>query len=115
MLRALAALGVAAALTAPPPNTGGTIFHYAPDDAYDKPILIRCAGGTVKRVPEGKSSRSRCPDVNHVGVRRNEEIWCKQPPAAGFPAQWVKRFDRKGWHPIPDPWVDGLGCTVRRD
>ena len=41
-----AALALIAAL-APPPVTGGTIRHYAPDSAYDKPILIRCAGGAV--------------------------------------------------------------------
>lgn len=113
MFHTLAALALLLAM--PPPSTGGTIRHYAPDDDYDRAILIRCAGGAKKQVPEGKSSRTRCADVNYVGVRRNEEIWCKSPDIPGDFNPWWKAFDAKGWHKIPDLWVDGQGCTVRRD
>lgn len=95
----------------------GQVKHYAPDTGYDAPILVRCQFGNPASkwwVTEGRSSSSYCPDVDQIGVRKNEEIWCKQP-LDGVGSYWRKRFDAPGWHKINDLFDDGYGCTVRRD
>ena len=95
----------------------GQVRHYAPDDGYDPTLLIRCNYGdpaSRREVPEGRSSTSYCKDTDQIGVRNNEEVWCKYVSSSGS-YDWIKRFDAAGWHKINDIWSGGLGCTLRTD
>ena len=97
----------------------GTIRHIT-DAGYDRAIKIRCNFGdpdSFAKVREGESSTKYCVDTDQVGVRDNEEIWCKYTTygPSGTHVSWQKKFDAKGWHKISDNFNDGDGCVVQRD
>jgi hypothetical protein len=95
----------------------GQLRHYSPDDGYDAPILIRCNFGdpsTNHELYEGQNSSSYCRDTDQIGVRANEEIWCKRIITTGV-QQWQLVADAQGWHKINDLFDDGVGCSLRRD
>lgn len=115
-------LGVVASPASAGTCTGpvcGTIRHIT-DAGYDRAIKIRCDFGdpdTFHKVAEGESSTKYCKDTDQVGVRKDEEIWCKYTTygPSGTHVTWKKKFDAQGWHKIYDNFNDGDGCVVQRD
>lgn len=93
------------------------LYHYAPDDGYDQPILVTCnLTASNMLVSEGTSLSAGCHGFNDIFVRINEEIWCKYKVSdQGGITVWEKQWDATGWHTPPVGWADGLGCTVRND
>jgi hypothetical protein len=102
---------IAAVLTNSPANAGncsslgcGSMTHYAPDDGYDSPMLVRCQWGdnaTNFLLYEGSSSTSHCRDLDQIYVRPGENYRCRGW-SGSYGWYWTGAYDATGWHKIYD-------------
>lgn len=117
----LAPLGLVSLTSAPAQAAAaGRVNHYAPDEGYDPPIIVRLNYGqsdSQRNLYEGEDSYydRGWPDVDQIFIRDGEELWCltSTPQGTWF---WLKEFDGSGWHKINDWWGgNSRGCTLRKD
>jgi hypothetical protein len=103
MLTALAAL-VGVQLPATPAHAaGGVIRHYAPDDGFDDPFLVRW-NGFDSWIAEGDAKAG----VTMIYVPAGEQIVCTTNGV-----NWFIMWDSTGWHGVGNG--SGQTCVNQLD
>lgn len=108
ILACLLGFGLYAASPASAYPTTRHLYHYAPDDGYDRPIYVTCDwdAKTIKTVYEGNSLSC---NMEGVYVHDNQQIKCYEGAGIGWQIVW----DATGWH--KSNYAPLYGCVDQAD